>query len=132
MDLLDFLFICFIFYLGYITGSSVTYFKIHRMFRKFAESLGIDIDQELAKIKNKQERNSTGTVKYIVHALETEVHGDTIYLFDKEKNDFICQAKSIEECAQLAKEFKKINDAVVIHGDKVFVFNDGKIIEKST
>jgi len=129
MDLINILFICLIFYLGYNFGCTVTYFRVSRIIKKLTESLNIDLEHELSKLQNIQQRNSEIQVDQ-TYTLETEVHGDIIYLFDKNRNDFICQAKSIEECARLAKEFKKINDAIVKHGDKLFVFNDGKSTEK--
>ena len=127
MDILLLITICFVFYLGYLVGSSVTYYRLSRIFVKLAESLGVNLEEELNKIRIVHER-----AKVSVPYLETEVHGDMIYLFDKERNDFICQAKSIEELAKLAKEIKQINDAVVVHGDKVFMFSNGKPQEKST
>lgn len=86
--------------------------------------------QQFAKlIKNTAEGNvqiSKDAKKATVPRLVTEVHGDTIYLFDKEKDSFICQAKTIEELAVLAKQYKNIAGAVVIHNEKVYAFVDGK------
>ena len=114
--------IAIVFYLGYIVGEAVAMYRLHRVMRNLAESMGINVEQELAKMK--EDIFDVKVVKLI--NLETETHGDMIYLFDKEHNDFICQAKSVEELAQLAKEVKKIDKALVYHNDKKFIFVDGK------
>jgi len=114
--------IAIVFYLGYIVGEAVAMYRLHRVMRNLAESMGINVEQELAKMK--EDISDVKVVKLI--NLETETHGDMIYLFDKEHNDFICQAKSVEELAQLAKEVKKIDKALVYHNDKKFIFVDGK------
>ena len=110
--------IAIVFYLGYIVGEAVAMYRLHRVMRNLAESMGINVEQELAKMK--EDISDVKVVKLI--NLETETHGDMIYLFDKEHNDFICQAKSVEELAQLAKEVKKIDKALVHHNDKKFIF----------
>lgn len=111
-----------IFYLGYITGEAVAMLRLRSIIRKVAESIGIDVDEELAKMSKENEN-----IKVVKLAnLETETHGDMIYLFDKEQNDFICQAKSVDELAKLAKEIKNIDKALVHHNDKKFIFMDGK------
>lgn len=132
MDIFYILVIGFVFYLGYAFGCTVTYFRVSRTIKQLADSLGLDIEHELNKLRNVKTRNLNKNFTYHSNLLETEVHGDMIYLFDKERNDFICQAKSIDELAILAKDIKKINEAVVKHGDKTFVFNDGKSSEKIT
>ena len=109
----------------------MTYYKLSRIFTQLATSLGVDLEQELLKLKRLKERKSNDTINFNCVELETEVHGDMIYLFDKERNDFIAQAKSIDELAKLTKEIKKIDDAIVIHGDKVFRFINGKSEEKN-
>ena len=87
--------IAIVFYLGYIVGEAVAMYRLHRVMRNLAEAMGIDVDKELEKI-NKE----TAGIKVVKLAnLETETHGDMIYLFDKEHNDFICQAKSVDELA---------------------------------
>lgn len=131
MDIFLILFICLVFYIGYIVGCHMTYYKLSRIFTQLATSLGVDLEQELLKLKKLKERKSNNTINYNCVELETEVHGDMIYLFDKERNDFIAQAKSIDELAKLTKEIKKIDDAIVIHGDKVFRFINGKSEEKN-
>lgn len=110
------------FYLGYIIGEAITLLKFRTHLRNLAEAMGIDVEKEIRIIEERV--NDTKVVKVV--NLETETHGEMIYLFNKEQNDFICQGKSIDELAKLAKEFKNINKAVVHHNDKKFIFVDGK------
>jgi hypothetical protein len=48
-------------------------------------------------------------------------------LYDRETNDFICQGNSLEQLAQLSKEYKKIEYASVKHGDYFVAFIEGKV-----
>ena len=64
-----------------------------------------------------------------VFKLETELVDDIILLYDRETNDFICQGKSLEQLAQLSREYKKIEYATVKHGDYFVAFIEGKVTE---
>lgn len=119
-----FSYVC-VFYFGYILAQAITAYRIRKVLQKLARDQGIDLDNELEKIVEQQEN-----VKVLkVLNLETEIHGDMIYLWDNENNNFICQAKSIEELARLAKEHRNVIGAIVKHGNKVFFFHDGNIKE---
>ena len=65
-----------------------------------------------------------------VFKLETEEVDNTILLYDRETNDFICQGNSLEQLAQLSREYKKIEYATVKHGDYFVAFIEGKVTEK--
>ena len=58
-----------------------------------------------------------------------EKHGDILYLFDNDSDEFICQGSSVQELAKLAKELKNVSVAAVKHGDKIFAFKDGESVE---
>ena len=62
-----------------------------------------------------------------IYKLETELVDDIILLYDRESNDFICQGNSLEQLAQLSKEYKKIEYASVKHGDYFVAFIEGKV-----
>ena len=68
--------------------------------------------------------------KPTVFKLETEEVDNTILLYDRETNDFICQGNSLEQLAQLSREYKKIEYATVKHGDYFVAFIEGKVTEK--
>ena len=92
--------------------------------KEVAEEQGLDLEKELGIVKANEENKVDK-----VYKLKVEQHGDMLYLFDKESDDFICQASSVQELAKLASEYKKINLAAVMHGDKVFAFKDGTSTE---
>lgn len=88
--------------------------------KEVAEEQGLDLEKELGIVKAKEENKVEK-----VHKLNVEQQGDMLYLFDKESDDFICQATSVQELCELAKKYKNVNMAAVLHGDKVFAFKDG-------
>jgi hypothetical protein len=59
-----------------------------------------------------------------------EYNNDTLYLYDKKNNNFICQGKTLEELAFLSKRHNNINDAVVLDAksNSILVFSNGKVV----
>lgn len=115
MELLTLLLIVVV---AFQAGKHWGYFKLARMMKEVAAEQGIDLEKELG-IKREEEKENT------VFKLRVETHGDVLYLFEKETDNFICQGSSVQELAKLAKEYKNIGLAAVMHGDKVFAFKDG-------
>jgi hypothetical protein len=107
MTLLD---IILILALGWVMGEFYTMYKLRKNLRSFI------IVEEVTKPN--------------VYKLETELVDDIILLYDRETNDFICQGKSLEQLAQLSREYKKIEYATVKHGDYFVAFIEGKVTEK--
>lgn len=64
-----------------------------------------------------------------IHKLHTEQINDVLYLYNHDTKDFVCQASTMEELAKLAKEYKNINLAAVVHNKKLFLFSDGTVKE---
>lgn len=114
------IFILVFFALGFFAGETYTLYKLSKLLHKIAKSAGIDLESEIRQIKEEQE-----DVKPKVPRLIAETHNDMLYLFDKENDTFICQAKTMSELASIAKEQNKIIAAVVLHGNKVFAFHNG-------
>jgi hypothetical protein len=104
MTLLD---IILILALGWVMGEFYTRYKILKNLRS------IVIIEEVKRPN--------------VYKLETELVDDIILLYDRESNDFICQGNSLEQLAQLSKEYKKIEYASVKHGDYFVAFIEGKV-----
>lgn len=116
MDIVSFIFLCVIFAAGYFVGEAITLFRLRESIKDIAKALDIDIS----------EKSNIEEIKVVkIRRLETESVNDTLYLYDKETRDFICQGKTMDELAKLAKEYKSIIGAVVLHGDKIFMFTDG-------
>ncbi len=119
-----FLFIFCIFAAGFVAGKLHTYFHVAKLLRDVAEHAGIDIEREIKKLDGEEV-----PPEKLVYKLMVEEHGELLYLFDKETDEFICQGSSVQELAKLALERKKINLAAVLHGEKVFKFKDGESTE---
>lgn len=60
-------------------------------------------------------------------ALFTEVNNNAIMLYKKDSNEFVAQAPTLEELANNAFTFNKINYAVVNHNEETLWFVEGKI-----
>jgi hypothetical protein len=70
------------------------------------------------------------SIKPNVYKLETELVDNIILLYDRETNDFICQGNSLEQLAQLSREYNKIEYATVKHGDYFVAFIEGKVTKE--
>lgn len=103
-------------FFGYLIGHVHALFRVKKLIKKVAQDNGIDLDE----LEYKE-----SVVVRRVKRLEVEQINDIFYLYEKDTRDFICQASSIEELAKLAKEYKNIVMATVIHDNKVFMFHDG-------
>jgi len=108
MTLLD---IILILALGWVMGEFFTVYKLRKNLRTY-----FIIEEEIKRPN--------------VYKLETELVDDIILLYDRETHDFICQGKSLEQLAQLSREYKKIEYATVKHGDYFVAFIEGKVTEK--
>ena len=108
MTLLD---IILILALGWVMGQFYTIYKLRKNLRSV-----IIIQEEVSRPN--------------VFKLETEEVDNTILLYDRDTNDFICQGTSLEQLAQLSREYKKIEYATVKHGDYFVAFIEGKVTEK--
>ena len=112
--MIEILFIILIFASGFFAGEAVTLYRMRQYIAKIASELKISIEET--------EKTET---KPAVRSLETEVHNDILYLYDKNTRDFICQGNSLDELAKLANDYKKISGAIVLHNNKLFAFKDG-------
>lgn len=107
-------------------GKHWGYYKLAKLMREVAEEQGIDLEKELGLVAEQEEKKNKADA---VLKLEVEQHGELLYLFDVESDNFICQGSTVQELAKLAKDLKKVNYAAVKHGDKIFAFKDGESIE---
>ena len=114
--MLDFLFLLAIFYCGYLLGEHVMAWKLRDIVLDAAKREGFIITDDY-KVKD--------TLKPEVSKLYIEKEQDTLYLYDHDQKEFVCQAKSMEELAKLALEYKNIKYAAVLDGEHTFMFVDG-------
>ena len=108
MTLLD---IILILALGWVMGEFYTIYKLRKNLRSV-----IIIQEEVPRPN--------------VFKLETEEVDNTILLYDRDTNDFICQGNSLEQLAQLSREYKKIEYATVKHGEYFVAFIEGKVTKE--
>jgi len=107
-------------------GKHYGYYKIVKIMKEVAEEQGVDLERELGIMQVREEEKNKPEK---VHKLQVEQHGELLYLFDKESDNFICQGSSVQELCDLAKKNKNVNLAAVLHGEKVFTFKDGISVE---
>ena len=113
--MLEIIIICFVFWLGYKLGQSVTSYRLRDIIYEEAKRRGIttESDKKLFEATPK------------VLQLEVEQANGILYLYEKGTHNFICQATTIEELAVLAQKYKNVNYAAVITDDDVFAFVNG-------
>ena len=63
----------------------------------------------------------------IVEQLYVEKSNDMLYLYNREDTSFLCQAKSLDDLAILAKKYNNIKYAAVMLGEEIYAFVDGKV-----
>lgn len=109
---MEFLIILFFIWIGYVIGQIHTSYKFFKHVKGLAKEQGIQLQTE--------------TPHKHIHLLKIEKHNDTLYLFHQYSQDFVCQAKSLEDLAKFAKEYKNICFASVVYDDKIVSFIDGQ------
>lgn len=112
-----------VFVVGFFLGKLYGYYHVVKLMKEIAADNGLDLEKALG-LKT-EEKTTTPEV----YKLKVEQHGDMLYLFDYEQDEFICQGSSVQELAKRAKEYKNICIAAVLHGEKVFKFKDGESTE---
>lgn len=111
-----------VFGIGCFIGYHYACLKMAKELKDAADELGIDLEKAIEKYEAKVDEPKENKI----HKLIVERHGEMLYLFDREKDKFICQASSVQELAKLAKDYQNITLATAIHDSKVFMFKDGK------
>jgi hypothetical protein len=115
--MLELIILCLVFWLGYQTGFAILSHRLRHLLYKEAKKQGIVIPYQ----DNLLEEEPT------VSQLMVEKSNNILYLYNREDETFVCQGSSLEELAVLAKEYKNIKYAAVLHEDDVVAFVDGKI-----
>jgi hypothetical protein len=114
--MLELIIIGFIFWLGYQVGVNVTAYRLRYLVYAEAKRRGLvkEVDLEL-------EEEPT------VMQLFVEKANNTLYLYDKCDNTFVCQGSTLEELATLAKKYKNIDYAAVMIDKEIYAFVDGTV-----
>lgn len=104
---MDIIFYLIIFFSGWFVGNRVLLHNLRTAIQAEAKSLGIDLEE------NERE----------FPIFFTEKEQNSILVFDKKTNCFVCQGATLEEA--LART--NIKKAQVQHDNKLFWFIDGKV-----
>jgi len=114
--MLEIIIFVFVFWIGYQVGMSVTAYRLRHLIYKEAKRVGLvkEIDPELEDTP-------------VVEQLYIEKTNDTLYLYNREDKTFLCQAKSLDDLAMLAKKYNNIKYAAVMIGEEIYAFVDGKV-----
>jgi hypothetical protein len=114
--MLEIIIIGFIFWVGYEVGMGVTAYRLRHLVYKEAKRIGLvkEIDPELEEDP-------------IVEQLYIEKTNDILYLYNREDKTFLCQAKSLDDLAILAKKYNNVKYAAVMIGEEIYAFIDGKV-----
>lgn len=101
--------------LGFWLGGNWTLHKVRKQIYQIAKEKGIDItEKDTPKVK-------------AIPLLTVEKHGDVLYLFESNSNNFMCQGISIDELADKLLKYKNIDVAFVNHNDECIWFIKGKV-----
>jgi hypothetical protein len=111
----EFLILVIVAVIGYNIGLSVTAYRLRYLIHKEARRLGLDNSDDISVY----DEADPEVVQCVV-----EKANDTLYLYHKD-NSFICQGKTLDELAKLAKQYKNIKYAAVIHNEDTYGFVDG-------
>lgn len=108
-------------YFAFNMGRAYQLFDMRRTIRRIATENNVNLDDLLNAATNEELEQ-----KNIV-LIKTEVVDDTILLYNITTNEFLGQAKTIEEAAKVFNERKKNATGAVMHNNDEFFFVDGKL-----
>jgi hypothetical protein len=118
--MLDLIILAVVFYVGYNLGQMVLSWQLRDIIIKEARKEGIKVDSDYNIIDPEEEDVS-------VSQLFVETSNDILYLYEREKNTFICQGSTVEELAKLSLKYNNIKYAAVLHGEQVLAFVNGEV-----
>lgn len=119
--MLELIILAFVFYVGYNLGQIVLSWHLRDIIVREARKDGIRVDSDYNIIESDEDGKPN------VFQLFVESVNDILYLYDRDQNVFICQAKSMEELAELSLKNNNIKYAAVLHGEQVIAFINGKV-----
>lgn len=113
----EFLILVIVAVIGYHIGAAVMSYQLRYLIHKEARRLGLDNSDDIDVFEEADPE---------VSQLVVEKTNDTLYLYDI-NHSFICQGKTIDELAKLAKQYKNIKYAAVLHDEYTYGFVDGTV-----
>jgi hypothetical protein len=98
-------------------GRAYQLFETRKFVRRIANENGIDIEKILtAQLEEKE-----------IVPIHTETIDGTILLYNADTNEFLGQAQTLDEAAQVFNQRSKNTNAEVVHNENKFFFVDGKL-----
>jgi len=113
----EFLILILVGVIGYHIGIAVVSYQLRYLIHKEARRLGLDKSNDI---------NAIELADHKLFQLVIEKTNDTFYLYDID-HSFICQGKTIDELAKLAKQYKNIKYAAVLYDENAYGFIDGVV-----
>jgi hypothetical protein len=113
----EFLILVVVAVISYHIGKIVMSYQLRHLIHKEARRLGLDKSDDINVFEEADPK---------VSQLVIEETNDTLYLYDR-NHSFICQGKTIDELAKLAKQYKNIKYAAVLHDEYTYGFVDGTV-----
>lgn len=107
-------------YFGYHIGQMVLSWQLRDVIVNEARKEGLRIDANYNIIGDNDEEP-------VVLQLFVETSNNILYLYERDKDRFICQAKTLEELATLSLKYENVKYAAVLHGDNVVAFVNGEV-----
>ncbi len=104
---------------------------IDALWLAFGFWLGTKLFEKIKPIKEKDNFLSKETIILSqikkIATLKTEIHEDVVFAFDAGNGTFIAQGASIDEVAEAAYKYRKIDLAYVLHLGQPMWFMNGKV-----
>ena len=119
--MLEILIMLGIVYFAFYMGKAYQLFEMRRTIRKIAVENNVNLDDLLNAATDEELK------EHNIVLIKTETVDDTILLYNLSTNEFLGQAKTIEEAAKVFCERKKNFTAAVMHNNDELFFVDGKI-----
>jgi|LauGreDrversion4_2_1035121.scaffolds.fasta_scaffold30162_3 hypothetical protein len=119
MDLIIILVFMQGFFLGWLVCKMVINYKVRKALSVIADANGMTLDEMTSVVIESEEVE--------VPNLFTEIVNNSIMLYNKDTNQFVSQASSIDELAKAVMDYNKIDVALVNHNDEKIWFVDGKV-----
>jgi L-fucose isomerase-like protein len=122
--------IAIIFGIGYHIGKFVATIEMLEVFKILT---GKEINEEYINdaIEKLEETHTDIFTKNKIQFFETETINDILYLYTKGKEQFVCQAKTLEDLCKMCFDNNKINAMLLKHNNESYYYN-GSILEKVT
>jgi len=115
MELLDLL---LAFSVGWYAGQMYLSWQLKKKMEQVCDQLGIPFGkykiEDITEIKVNRVPN-----------MFTEYEGNSVYLYNKDSGNFVCQGSSLEDLARTVN--KEYTAAIVFDKEQKIIFHDGKI-----